>query len=60
MKITDNQACALVDDSFGPAQALRDVWISNGQQKDVAHRLPTLLSLLPTGYTGSNNNISSA
>ncbi len=45
-------AYALVDDSFGPAQALRDVWISHGQQKDVAHNLTTLLNLSTTGHTG--------
>lgn len=45
-------ACALVDDSFGPAQALRDVWKNHGQQKDVAHNFPTHLSLSPTRHTG--------
>lgn len=50
-------ACELVDDSFGPAQALRDVWMNRGQQKHVAHRSPTLLILSPTGRTGSTRLI---
>ncbi len=58
MNTKPEMACALVDDSFGPAQALRDAWISHGQQKDVAHSLTTLLGLSPTGCTGSMHNIS--
>ena len=58
MNIALDQTCALVDDSFKPAQALRDVWINHGQQKDVDHSLTTLLSLSPTRHTGSMHNIS--
>jgi len=46
-------ACALVDDSFGPVQAIWGVWMSGGQQKHVDHRSSTLLNLSPTGHTGS-------
>jgi len=42
-----------MDDSSGPAQALRDVWISHGQQKYVDHSLTTLLNLSTTGHTGT-------
>jgi len=53
--IAQEAACALVDDSCGPAQALRDVWMSHGQQQDVAHSSPTLLSLSTTRHTGSGD-----
>ena len=43
----------LVDDSFGPAQALQDVWMNRGQQEHVAHRSPTRLSLSPTDRAGT-------
>jgi len=47
------EACALVDDSCGPAQAQGDVLVNCGQQTAVDHNLPTLLSLSTTGHTGS-------
>lgn len=47
------EACALVDDSCGTAQAQGDVLISCGQQTAVDHNLSTLLSLSTTGHTGS-------
>nr|VFK27859.1 MAG: hypothetical protein BECKLPF1236A_GA0070988_106082 [Candidatus Kentron sp. LPFa]VFK36845.1 MAG: hypothetical protein BECKLPF1236C_GA0070990_107051 [Candidatus Kentron sp. LPFa] len=45
--------CGLVDESFGPAFALRDVWTARADNIPVAHRLPTLSGLSPTGSTGS-------
>ena len=48
------KSCALVDDSdcIESDQALRDVWKSHGQQKDVANSSTTLLNLSTTGHTG--------
>ena len=42
------ESCADVDESFGPARALRAVWTARGQRWRVAHRLPTLSRLSPT------------
>lgn len=47
------KACALVDDSCGPAQAQGDVLINCGQRTAVDHNLSTLLSLSTTEHTGS-------
>ena len=35
----------------------RDVWMSHGQQKNVAHNSTTLLGLSPTGPTGSARQV---
>ena len=37
-----------MDESYGPARALRAVWTARGQRSRVAHRLPTLSRLSPT------------
>ena len=51
-------ACGLVDESFGLAFALRDVWTARGQPTlPVAHRLPTLSSLSPTGSTALQQQV---
>jgi hypothetical protein len=49
-----------MDESFGTARALRDVWISHGRNIDnihviniIAHSLPTLSGFSPTKSTGS-------
>ena len=57
-------ACGLVDESYGPARALRDLWTTHGPRRrppvqsvspdpGAAHRLPTLSGLSPTGPTGT-------
>ena len=43
----------LVDESFGPARALRAMWAARGQRGRVAHRRPTFAGLSPTSSTGS-------
>ena len=44
--------CGVVDESCGPARALRAVWTARGQPRAVAHRLPTLSWLSPTTPRG--------
>ena len=41
-----------VDESSGPARALRAMWAAPGQRWRVAHRLPTFARLSPTNSTG--------
>ena len=53
IEMQPKNACALVDDSFGSAQALRGAWVTVRQLYEIASQLPILLSLSPTGYTGS-------
>ena len=45
-----------VDESFGPARALRTVGTARGQRPRVAHRLPPLARLSPTNSTGSTTS----
>ena len=49
---TRGESCGFVDESYGPARALRAVWTARGQRGRVAHRLPTLSRLSPTSSTG--------
>ena len=42
----------LVDESFGPARALRAMGTARGQRQGVAHRLPPFAGLSPTNSTG--------
>jgi hypothetical protein len=51
------QACALVDDSCGPARA-ETCGRTMDNDKAVAHSSTTLPGLSPTGYTGSTKAIS--
>ena len=50
-------AYALVDESFGPAGALWDVWIGRWTTLQVDHSLTTLTGLSPTGYTGTKGRV---
>jgi hypothetical protein len=46
-----------VDESCGPARALRAMWTAPGQRWRVAHRLPTFACLSPTNSTGPTTRI---
>ncbi len=46
------ESCGFVDESCGPARALRAVWTARGQRWRVAHRLTTLARLSPTTPQG--------
>ena len=50
------ESCGFVDESYGPARALRTVWTARGQRARIAHRLPTLSRLSPTNSTGPTTN----
>ena len=47
----------LVGESFGPAFALRDVWIARADNIPIAHCLPTLRPLAHRVYNGYNKQI---
>ena len=43
---TRGESCGFVDESYGPARALRAVWTARGQRERVAHRLAHTLAPL--------------
>ena len=49
----------VVDESFGPARALRDVGTDRGQRIRVDHRLTPLARLSPTNTTGPSATMAS-
>jgi len=54
---SNQEACGLVHESYGPARALRAVWTGRWTTSLLPTALSTLSSLSPTGSTGSATNL---